>query len=393
MPLAIIWLTATATAVGLGLVTAPLGIGLLLLASAALSGVALAAAERLRMRLVDPLPAPSAHREPDGPGVWAWLTCRLRERVTWTELACAPLLFGLALVDFGLAILLLALVIGLLSAPIQALLLAHFHQNAAWQQILGDGRSVFAVWLVGLWVAVGSAYLVTAWAGLRAALSRRLLVRRPGSGLNAQIVELTRSRARIVDAYETERRRMERDLHDGVQQRLTGLIMTIGLAGVELAAGPPEAGRLVTRAHGEAKLALQELRDLVHGIRPGLLVDRGLGPAVAAVAERMSLPVRVDVDVPGRLSDSVESAAYFFACEGLTNVARHSRAAQAAVTIRRDGGRLYLEVRDDGFGGATAGGGGGLVGLADRISALGGVVHLSSPPGGPTSLRAQIPCE
>jgi signal transduction histidine kinase len=288
--------------------------------------------------------------------------------------------------------LLLALVMGLLSAPLQSLLLTHFHQNAAWQQILHDGRSLLVVWLVGLWATLGSAYLVTAWAGLRAALSRRLLVRPPRNGLTAQIVELTRSRARIVDAYEAERRRMERDLHDGVQQRLTALIMTIGLARVELADGPPAASSLVTRAHGEAKQALQELRDLVHGILPALLADRGLGAAVAAVAEHSPVPVQLDVDLPGRLPDAAESAAYFFVCEGLANVAKHSRGTHATVTIRRAGGMLIVEVGDDGIGGASATEAGGLVGLADRVCALGGVVHLSSPPGGPSILRAEIPC-
>jgi len=391
-PVGFAWLTATATALGLGLVAAPLGIGLPLLASAALSGVALAAVERRRLRLVDPLPAPSPHRAPDDPGPWPWLTCRLREGATWVELACAPLLCVLGLLDFALAVMLLALVLGLLSAPLQALLLPHAHQNAAWQQILQDGRSLFAVWLVGLWAALGTTYLVTAWAGLRGALSRRLLVRPPRSELRTRIVELTRSRARIVGAYEAERRQIERDLHDGVQQQLTALIMTIGLAEAELAEGPPAAGRLVSRAHREATQALQELRALVHGIVPALLADRGLGPAVAAIAERSPVPIHLDVDLPGRLPDTVESAAYFFVCEGLTNVAKHSRAAQASVTLRQLGGGLLVEIRDDGVGGASASASGGLVGLADRVSALGGVVHLSSPPGGPSVLQAQIPC-
>ena len=392
LPLGMVWLVATATALGVGLATAPLGVGLPLLAAAALSGVAQAAVERRRLRMVDLLPAPTPHRVPESPGAWVWLRWRLREVATWKELACAPLICVLGLLDFGLAVLLLALVVGLLSAPLQSLLLPYLHQNVAWQQILRNGGSLLAVWFVGLWAAVGSAYLVTAWAGLRAALSRRLLVGPADDGLSAQIVELSRSRARIVDAYEAERRRMERDLHDGVQQRLTALIMTIGLAGLELADGPPAARNLVTRAQGEAKQTLQELRDLVRGILPSVLVDRGLGAAVAAAAERSPVLVQLDVDLPGRLPDTVESAAYFVVCEGLANVAKHSGATQATVVMRWAGGTLTLEVRDDGIGGARAGAAGGLVGLADRVSALGGVVHLSSPPGGPSVLRAQIPC-
>jgi len=151
-------------------------------------------------------------------------------------------------------------------------------------------------------------------------------------------------------------------------------------------------GTLVTRAQGEAKQTLQELRDLVRGILPSVLVDRGLGAAVAAAAERSPVLVQLDVDLPGRLPDTVESAAYFVVCEGLANVAKHSGATQATVVMRWAGGTLTLEVRDDGIGGARAGAAGGLVGLADRVSALGGVVHLSSPPDGPSVLRGQIPC-
>jgi signal transduction histidine kinase len=185
---------------------------------------------------------------------------------------------------------------------------------------------------------------------------------------------------------------MERDLHDGAQQRLTALIMTIGLADLELADGPPAARSLVTRAHREAKQTLQELRDLARGIRPSVLTDRGLGAAVAAVAERSPVSVQVDVDLHDRLVDRVESAAYFVVCEGLANVAKHSRATQASVVVRRGGGMLTVEIRDDGVGGANPSAAGGLVGLADRVSALGGALHLSSPPGGPSVMRARIPC-
>jgi signal transduction histidine kinase len=248
------------------------------------------------------------------------------------------------------------------------------------------------IWLLGLWVTVGSAYLLTAWAALRAAFSRRLLVGKSDDRLGAQIAELTRSRARIVDAHEAERRRMERDLHDGVQQRLTALIMTIGLAGLEVSDGPPPARELVAKAHDEAKQTLAELRDLVHGIHPSVLTDRGLEAAVVAVAERSPIPVELELDLPSRLPDATESAAYFVVCEALANVAKHSRARHAGVGAWQAGDALTVEVRDDGVGGASPGAGGGLNGLADRVAALGGIVQLSSPPGGPSVLRVRIPC-
>lgn len=164
------------------------------------------------------------------------------------------------------------------------------------------------------------------------------------------------------------------------------------MAGLELTDGPPAARNLIGRAHDEARQTLQELRDLVRGIVPSVLADRGLEAAVADVAERSLVPVQLDLDLAGRLPDAVESAAYFVVCEGLANVAKHSRATTAAVAARRAGGTLTVEIRDDGVGGASAGGGGGLVGLADRVSALGGRIRLSSPPGGPSVLHVEIPC-
>lgn len=392
LPLALAWLIAVVTAAGIGLVTAPLGVGLLLLAAVALSGGALAVAERRRLRLVDSAPAASPHRAVVGAGPWAWLRFRLREAATWKELGLAPLLCLLGLLDGCLALIPSGLVIGLITAPIQALLLPHVHPNRAWQQILQSPGTLVMVWLLGLWAAAGSAYLFTAWAALRASVTRRLLVRPPVPGPEAELLELAQSRARIVDAYEAERLRMERDLHDGVQQRLTALIMTIGLARLELEEGPTTARKLVSRAHEEAGLALSELRDLVHGIRPAVLADRGLPAAVPALAERTPVPVELDVNLPRRLPEAVESAAYYVVSEALANLAKHSGATAATVALRIADGLLTIEVRDNGRGGAAAGPGGGLVGLADRVAALGGVVRLSSPRGGPTVVYASIPC-
>jgi signal transduction histidine kinase len=195
-----------------------------------------------------------------------------------------------------------------------------------------------------------------------------------------------------VDAFEADRRRIERDLHDGVQQRLTALIMTLGLARVELAGGPPAALDLTAKAQEEARQTLEELRDLVHGIHPSVLTDRGLPAAVATAAERCPVPVDIELDLPGRLPEAVESTVYFVVCEALANVAKHSKASRATVVARRVRGSLALEVQDDGVGGADAARGGGLVGLADRVATLDGTVRLSSPPGGPSVLRVEIPC-
>jgi signal transduction histidine kinase len=208
---------------------------------------------------------------------------------------------------------------------------------------------------------------------------------------DAKLVEVTRSRARLVDAFEVERRRIERDLHDGAQQRLVALSMQLGLARLELPAGSP-AAEPVAAAHDLAKQALTELRELIRGVHPKILTDRGLVAAVRDVAAGAPVPVDLHLAVPGRLPAPVEVTAYFVVVEALANVAKHSGAARAHVAAWLIGGRLLLDVRDDGRGGADPSRGSGLVGLADRVAAVDGTVALSSPPGGPTLLHVEIPC-
>ncbi|NUS16905.1 MAG: sensor histidine kinase, partial [Streptomyces sp.] len=232
-------------------------------------------------------------------------------------------------------------------------------------------------------------YAVGAAAGARAAAARALLV---PPDAQARITELTRSRVRLVDAFETERRRIERDLHDGAQQRLVALTMTLGLARLDAPPGPL-AGQLA-KAHEQAGAALAELRDLIRGIHPRVLADYGLAAAVADAADRSPVPVDVELALDVRLPGPVEAAAYYVVCEALANVAKHSDAERAAVTGGFARGLLTLDVHDDGRGGAAAAPerGSGLAGLADRVSVVSGTLALTSPPGGPTRLRVEIPC-
>ncbi|MGE4178082.1 MAG: sensor histidine kinase [Thermoleophilia bacterium] len=210
--------------------------------------------------------------------------------------------------------------------------------------------------------------------------------------LRARLAELQASRARLVEATDAERRRIERDLHDGTQQRLVAIAMALGLAESRLAADPSAAGPLLGEARRDLVDAMRELRELTQGIRPALLVERGLGAALEGMAARAALPVRAEVDVPGRLPEQVEGAAWFVASEALANAAKHSHAAEVRLAASVHEGVLVLEVADDGIGGAAAGGGSGLRGLADRVEALGGRLTVSSPPGRGTTLRAEIPC-
>jgi signal transduction histidine kinase len=210
--------------------------------------------------------------------------------------------------------------------------------------------------------------------------------------LRARVEELQTSRARLVEVSMGERRRLERDLHDGAQQRLVALSLQLGLARRKLDSDPAVAGELLDAARGEMERALEELRELARGIHPAILTDRGLGAAIEALAERAPLPVDLVRMPDDRLPAAVEAAAYFVVAESLTNVAKYSSAEHASVRVGRQDGFAVVEVSDDGVGGADPAAGTGLRGLADRLAALDGRLEVHSPPGGGTVIRANIPC-
>jgi signal transduction histidine kinase len=238
----------------------------------------------------------------------------------------------------------------------------------------------------GLLLLPVAAYACTAWAGARAAMTRALLAPR-----ETELAEVVRSRARLVDAFEMERRRIERDLHDGAQQRLVALSMKLGLARLDLPPDSPVAEQ-VAQAHEEAKRALAELRELIRGVHPQVLTDRGLAAAARDAAGRSPVPVEVHVSLPRRLPEAVEVTAYYVVSEALANIAKHSGAGRAQVLGLLADNTLIVEIRDDGVGGADPAGGTGLVGLADRVAVVDGRLSLSSPAGGPTTMRVEIPC-
>jgi signal transduction histidine kinase len=213
---------------------------------------------------------------------------------------------------------------------------------------------------------------------------------RRARALRNRVDHLRDARQRIIAAADAERRRIERDLHDGAQQRLVALAMMLGLAESRLVDDPAGAAQLIAQAREEAQLAVKELRELAHGIHPTLLSERGLGAALEALATRAPLPVEVS-GVPGvRLPSAVESAAYFVTAEALTNVAKYSQAGQAFVHVCVEDDRLRLQVGDDGVGGADPAGT-GLRGLRDRVDALDGALEVDSPPGGGTTVRVELP--
>ncbi|TQS18742.1 sensor histidine kinase [Microbispora hainanensis] len=348
---------APARAVG-GLLAVPLSLGV-----AALLLTPLARFERWRLRLVDRQPASGL------PGGW-W--------PGWREAGHALV----AMVALWWADL---LVVGAAIAGPAVLILSPVVQpiHPEGEATLGE---TFVGSAVGLLLVPVAAYTVAAWAGARAAMARAMLVPQ-----EAETREIARSRARLVDAFEAERRRIERDLHDGAQQRLVALSMKLGLAGLDLPPGSPAAVRL-DEARELAGQALAELRELIRGVHPQVLADRGLPAALRDVAGRSPVPTSVDVELDRRLPERVEAAAYYVACEALANVAKHSGADSCAVRGRLRGGGLVLEITDDGRGGADPARGTGLTGLADRVSAVGGTLTVESPHGGATTVRAEFPC-
>ncbi|MFJ8027011.1 sensor histidine kinase [Streptomyces sp. NPDC096311] len=385
-------LVAIVTLAAVGGVLAIVLVGLPLLAVTALVGVPVASAERRRLRLIDGDPAPGAHREPAEPGPWSWFTTRLREQLTWRELGYALLFAGLLWPAEALVVTVaLAFPLSMTFTPLLMATVGDGREAKVLKQwTVTSWPTAFGVAVLGVVLLALGAYVLGVAAGARAELTRLLIAPRDAE-LGAKVIELTRSRVRLVDAFETERRRIERDLHDGAQQRLVALTMTLGLARLDAPPGP--LADQLAEAHEEAGKALAELRELIHGIHPKVLADYGLEAAVADAADRSAVPVDVDLELPGRLPQAVEAAAYFVVCEALANVAKHSGADRARVAGGHADGRLSLEVRDDGRGGAAAGGGTGLTGLADRVSVLDGRLSLSSPQGGPTLLRVEIPCD
>jgi len=210
--------------------------------------------------------------------------------------------------------------------------------------------------------------------------------------LRAQLAEVRASRARIVEAGDAERRRLERDLHDGAQQRLLGIRLALRLARGELGQNVSAAEELLGEAEAEIEQTLVELRALARGIHPAVLTEEGLRPAVETLARRASLPVHVEALPGSRLPPAVEAAAYFVASEALANVAKHASATGVTIAIRRENDSLVIHIADDGVGGADPVSGTGLVGLRDRVEALNGSLRVESPPGHGTRLHAEIPC-
>ncbi|MER7772290.1 sensor histidine kinase [Kitasatospora sp. NPDC096140] len=388
-------LLALAVLVSVGILLSVAGVGLLVLACVPLLGIPVARLERRRLRLVEPVRLADPHAPVPEDGLRNGLPRRLRhrfaERATWRESGYAALL-AIVFTGAGLGVLaLLAFSCILVASPVVVWALAPETVMIIPGRAVPGPLSALPFGLVGLAGVALSGY-AAGWLTAGQVWTARMLLGPRRDPDHHRVIELTRSRARLADAFEAERRRIERDLHDGAQQQLVALTMTLGLAELELKGSAPEAAALVARGRGEARRALEQLRDLVRGIHPQVLTDHGLAAAVAEVAQRSPIPVEAAIDLPRRLPPLVEATAYFTVTEALANAARHSGASRVGVTGRLVDDRLILMIIDDGRGGADPGAGTGLSGLADRLAILRGRLTVSSPVGGPTQLRVEVPC-
>ncbi|MEU1602172.1 sensor histidine kinase [Micromonospora matsumotoense] len=352
-------------------------VALLTLVLAPVVSIAVAAVERWRLPLVDPRPL---HRQR-----FAGLAERYTSAGAWREVGHTFLLGGLVPLAYWLLFLITLLDLTLIASP--------------W--LAGDAHSVIVVWTtvdtarqaipyaaLGVLGVPALVYLAGLLAAGQATVARRLL---DGSADSTALREVARSRARLVDAYEAERRRIERDVHDGAQPRLTSLTLQLGLARLDVPDDSP-AARPLAVAHEQAKGLMVTLRQIVQGIRPQHLTELGLAGAVRELAGAATIPVDVHADLGQPLPEVVETTAYFVVSESLGNVARHAGATRAEVRLTRTAGRLVVEIEDDGCGDADPARGSGLTGLADRVAAVDGRLLLSSPPGGPTLVRVELPC-
>ncbi|MFE6038733.1 sensor histidine kinase [Streptomyces sp. NPDC056452] len=397
LPISVVLFSFAITMMSLGLGMLITFLGIPILAAGLVMCRGFGAMERVRARgllkldVADPAPV----RGRTG-GLMSWVGAVLKSGVSWRHLLYALLHFPWALFAFVVSVTFWTYGWAMFTYPLWRWV---FPAYAGIDGVQLYGDSTHQVYLDSAFeMAVTSGLglvlvLVTPWIirGL-ASVDRVMVGGLLGpSRLATRVSELESDRGVVVDTAAADLRRIERDLHDGAQARLVALAMDLGLAKEKLTADPEAAARMVDEAHGEVKVALQELRDLARGIHPAVLTDRGLDAALSAIASRCTVPVNVVVDLESRPAQAIEGIAYFTVSELLQNVSKHARATRAGVDVWRAADRLMLQVTDNGRGGADLTSGSGLAGLTERLDAVDGVLVVDSPAGGPTTVTAELP--
>jgi len=387
----IFWFTLVFVLMVVGLATSIVwvGIPILWLAMNVMRGGA--AVERAWVRTALRTDIPRPYRVQIEGTLWQRWKQRFTDPATWRDFGYLALLLPVGIMEFVAVVTMLTVVAALVAVPF-------WIGTAPFAVVVGDSWTIdsfaSALPIAGIGLAlIPFVLLGTRWMGsVHARFARGMLGPTRADELAIEAERLQSSRARGVEAAEAERRRIERDLHDGAQQRLVAVAMGLGRAKSKMDTDPEGAAELIAEAHADAKLAIKELRDLARGIYPSVLGDRGLDAALSALAARVPIEVELQVNVEPRPPTSVESAAYFTVGEALTNITKHSQATKATVKVNRVEAGVLVEVTDNGQGGAELKPGGGLAGLADRAATIDGVVVVVSPTGGPTVIRAELPC-
>ena len=388
LPLGIVESTILVTAISVGVSTAVALIGIPILIGTVYAWRWLAVHERRMLRRLTGGPFPSPYRpDAEGAGRWARLGARLADPATWKDLVFLLLQLPAGIASFTVAVVVLGAGAGLLLAPAWYWVIEPDGIELGLLSVDTLGKA-FAVMPLGALILLFGIPALGALGRLYAWFAGLLLGSNADPVLTARVTALQDARSRIIAAADSERRRIERDLHDGAQQRLVALALNLRMAEARAAKGDPQAAELIRSAGEEAGLALKELRDLARGIHPAILTNRGLRVALEDLATRSTVPVEILESPEERLPDPVEAAAYFVVSECLANVSKHAEAESATVAVRAEDGQVTVTVADDGRGGAALGSGSGLQGLEDRVGALNGNVELESPPGGGTRVRA-----
>ncbi|HUQ54727.1 sensor histidine kinase [Lentzea sp.] len=387
----IFWFTLSVVLTVVGFATAVIWVGLplLWLAMNVVRGGATVERSWVRAALRTEIPRP--YREKSDGTLWQRWKAQFSDPATWRDYGYLLLLLPVGVLEFAAVLAMWTIAAAFIAVPF-------WIGDAPFAVVVGDFwtidsfASAWPISLIGLALVPFAVMGTQALGVLHGKFARAMLGPTRADALAIEAERLQSSRARGVEAAEAERRRIERDLHDGAQQRLVAVAMGLGRAKSKMDSDPEGAAELIAEAHADAKLAIKELRDLARGIYPSVLGDRGLDAALSALAARLPIEVDLQVDVDPRPPTAVESAAYFTVGEALTNITKHSNGTRATVRVTKVETGVLVEVTDNGQGGAELKPGGGLAGLADRAATIDGVVVVVSPVGGPTVIRAELPC-
>ncbi|MGW6284263.1 sensor histidine kinase [Streptomyces sp. NPDC055107] len=385
----------TMTSLSAGLLVTFIGIPVLAAGLAVCRGFGALERHRARGLLRVEVADPERVRGKTG-GPLSWMGAVLKSGVSWRHLVYTLLHFPWATFTFVVAITFWTYGLAALTYPLWFWLFPVFggqgglqlYGDRTHQEYLDSPGELAVTGAIGLALVLAAPWIVRGLLSVDRLMVTGLL---GPSRLATRVSELESDRGVVVDTAAADLRRIERDLHDGAQARLVALAMDLGLAKEKLTDDPEAAARMVDEAHGEVKVALQELRDLARGIHPAVLTDRGLDAALSAIASRCTVPVTVEVDLDARPAQAIEGIAYFTVSELLQNISKHARATRATVDVWRAADRLMLQVTDNGRGGASPASGGGLAGLTERLDAVDGVLVVDSPAGGPTTVTAELP--